>query len=347
MALELSSASTRFNHLIEQVEEYCNLEDDSQVRWITRRKLTRPRQGTAIEFGSAPIRVGPHLKAAVFEPLGTVVLTSATLSVAGKIDFLADRLGLALLEKDRFRFRQHESPFDFKRQVMPIVPTDFPLPQSREYAPRMPEGIWQILQATGGRAFVLFTSYQLLRRTYRALEGRLDAAGLRPAAQGSMARSELLQRFREGAIKVLFATDSFWEGVDVRGRALECVIITRLPFRVPTEPIQEARLEDLQKAGSNPFTAFTVPQAVLKFKQGFGRLIRAKTDRGTVAILDRRILTKPYGKSFLRSLPPTDLRVAPLEEIVRNLGDFFAKKGSFEEPPPPGPSLHPAEEAPD
>jgi ATP-dependent DNA helicase DinG len=122
---------------------------------------------------------------------------------------------------------------------------------------------------------------------------------------------------------VLFGTDSFWEGVDVKGRALECVILTRLPFRVPSEPVQEARMEDIERRGGNAFVEFTVPQAVLKFKQGFGRLIRSKSDRGVVVVLDRRILSKPYGRVFLRSLPETDLRKAALEEIVSGLRVFF------------------------
>jgi ATP-dependent DNA helicase DinG len=190
---------------------------------------------------------------------------------------------------------------------------------------------------------VLFTSYGLLRRTHAALSGRLTELGLRPIAQGDASRSELLDRFRDGAGNVLFGTDSFWEGVDVKGKALECVIITRLPFRVPSEPVQEARLEELESRGENPFTSFTVPQAVLKLKQGFGRLIRAKTDRGVVAILDRRILTKPYGRVFLASLPRAAFLKAPLSEVVRRIERFFSGDGADSLPSGSTPFFEPRE----
>jgi ATP-dependent DNA helicase DinG len=276
-----------------------------------------------VEIGLAPVRVSEDMKSSVYDPLHTVVLTSATLTVGGGFEFIGDRLGLGLIEPERFRSGTHPSPFDYRRQVLTVVPTDLPAPDSREFPAALPGAVLKILEATGGRAFVLFTSFHLLRHTHAALAGPLIARGMRPIAQGDAPRSEILDRFRTGVANVLFGTDSFWEGVDVKGRALECVIITRLPFRVPSEPIQEARLEDIERRGGNAFVEFTVPQAVLKFKQGFGRLIRSKTDRGVVAVLDRRILSKPYGRVFLRSLPETDLRKAPLEEILADLRSFF------------------------
>jgi ATP-dependent DNA helicase DinG len=278
-------------------------------------------------------------------------MTSATLSVGGTADFLADRLGLSGIGPDRFRFTIHPSPFDYARQVLTAVPSDFPVPDSRGHEAALRDAILRILEATRGRAFVLFTSYALLRRTHDALGPELRSLGLLPVAQGDRSRTEILEKFKAGVHNVLFGTDSFWEGVDVKGRALECVILTRLPFRVPSEPVQEARLEEIRARGENDFKTFTVPQAVLKFKQGFGRLIRSKTDRGVVAILDRRILTKPYGKVFLASLPETSLRVAPLGVLVREIGEFFGTEGIV--PPPweraaagPPPPEAPAERAP-
>jgi ATP-dependent DNA helicase DinG len=252
-----------------------------------------------------------------------VVLTSATLCVAGKVDFLAGRLGFADLAPDRFHFGNFPSPFDFRRQALTVVPTDFPPPDSVAYPSRIPGAVYELVRASRGRAFVLFTSYSLLRKAHAALEEPLRALGLRPLAQGEAQRSELLARFRSSMNAVLFGTDSFWEGVDVKGRALECVIITRLPFRVPTEPLQEARMEELAARGIHPFMNFTVPQAVLKLKQGFGRLVRSTTDRGVVAVLDQRILTKPYGRVFLESLPETRLVTAPLQEVVAEVERFL------------------------
>ncbi|MGQ9590904.1 MAG: helicase C-terminal domain-containing protein [Planctomycetota bacterium] len=323
MLLELTAAGSRLEAAIAEIELFRDYGDASQVRWLSLRPSARPRARAILEAGSAPIRVGGFLKDSVYDAQKTVVLTSATLAVAGSVEFLADRLGLSLIEGGRFAFEEYPSPFDFERQVLAVIPTDVPPPDSREFAGKVPEAVFRLLEASGGRAFVLFTSYRLLRSTYDALEGRLAEIGLRAGCQGQVGRSELLNRFRAGAINVLFGTDSFWEGVDVKGRPLECVIITRLPFRVPSDPIQEARLEDIESSGANAFAAFTVPQAVLRFKQGFGRLIRSKTDRGVVAILDSRILSKPYGRTFLKSLPKTRLSRGPLEAVAREVAAFF------------------------
>lgn len=323
-SLELESFGTRLQALLSDIERFRDFEEEGFVRWVSTRPGRWRREGSIVEFATAPIRVGESLKGSVYDFMRSVVLTSATLSVAGKADFIADRLGLSLANPDRFAFAEYPSPFDYETQAITAIPTDFPLPESRDFAPGVPEATYEILKATQGRAFVLFTSYSLLKRTYAAVADRLRALGLKPVAQGEAPRSDLLTRFRTGVANVLFGTDSFWEGVDVKGRALECVILTRLPFRVPSEPVQEARLEEVEARGENSFTSFTVPQAVLKFKQGFGRLIRAQTDRGVVVVLDRRILTKPYGRTFLASLPETRIVKAPLGECVQQITSFFA-----------------------
>jgi ATP-dependent DNA helicase DinG len=353
--LEPTSFRSRLDALLQQMAVFRDFEDATQVRWM---ESDLARSGaTSLELASAPIRVAGVLQEALFKRLKTVVMTSATLSVGGTADFLADRLGLSGFGPDRFRFTNHPSPFEYVRQVLTAVPSDFPVPDSRGYEAALQDGILRILEATGGRAFVLFTSYALLRRTYAAIEPALRSRGLLPVAQGDRSRTEILEKFKSGVHNVLFGTDSFWEGVDVKGRALECVILTRLPFRVPSEPVQEARLEEIRARGENDFKTFTVPQAVLKFKQGFGRLIRSRTDRGVVAVLDRRILTKPYGKVFLASLPETSLRVAPLGALVREIEEFFGDEREPGPPPapppwadapsePPPPARTPAERAP-
>ncbi len=328
LLLEVTSLRGRLDALCQDIEFFLDLEDQTHVRWAEiRGRRNSDRWG--VNFATAPIRVAEDFKAAVYDPVRTVVMTSATLSVEGNVKFLGDRLGFNQVNPERFRFSEHPSPFDFQTQVLTLVPEDFPDPGSREYSSRVAEAVLSILLETGGRAFVLFTSYSLLRRTFDALEGRLGEEGIRALRQGETGRSELLRRFRTGPRNALFGTDSFWEGVDVKGEALECVIITRLPFRVPSEPVQVARIEDLRERGLNPFGSFTVPQAVLKFKQGFGRLIRSTKDRGVVVVLDRRIVTKRYGRSFLRSLPPTRFIQAPTAEILRQLGEFF-RKGALE-----------------
>ena len=183
--------------------------------------------------------------------------------------------------------------------------------------------IAEILAATGGGTFILFTAYAALNRATAALQHVLDAQGLTLLRQGSTNRHHLLERFVNTPRAVLFATDSFWEGVDVRGDALRCVIITRLPFRVPTEPIEQARVEAIEERGGNPFAEHTVPQAVIKLKQGFGRLIRAKIDRGAVVLLDSRVVRKPYGRIFLDSLPPARRLIAERARLYAALRRFY------------------------
>jgi ATP-dependent DNA helicase DinG len=177
--------------------------------------------------------------------------------------------------------------------------------------------------AADGRTFVLFTAYSLLRQVYGELAPVLGVRGFRCLRQGEENRHQLLKNFAADATSVLFATDSFWEGVDVPGRALEQVIITRLPFKVPTDPVLEARAEAIEKNGGDPFMEYTVPQAVLKFKQGFGRLIRHRADRGVVLILDSRVVKKGYGRIFLRSLPEVRVVTGKTEEVLAALEKFL------------------------
>jgi ATP-dependent DNA helicase DinG len=183
----------------------------------------------------------------------------------------------------------------------------------------------QGILAADGRSFVLFTAYSLLKRIHAELAPGLQARGYRCLCQGETARHTLLREFIDDPTSVLFATDSFWEGVDVPGDALQQVIIARLPFKVPTEPVLEARAEAITQAGGNPFADFTIPQAVLKFKQGFGRLIRHRNDRGVVLILDARVVRKGYGKRFLRSLPEIQKVIVPMERIRQEISVFLTQ----------------------
>ncbi|MCX7846924.1 MAG: hypothetical protein N2595_02680 [bacterium] len=266
-------------------------------------------------------------------------MTSATLTSRHSFAFFEQRLGLERY-KERLagtpgssgrarlvRTLALPTPFDFKRQAVVAIPTDvetgfgtLPLPSSHS----LPNAILRLLRITHGSAFVLFTSYALLRKLVAELRDQLETAGMPVFVQGTEQRDELLRRFRVTPHAVLFGTDSFWAGVDVAGDALRSVIITKLPFRVPTEPIIEARTEYIDQHNGNSFVDYTVPLAVIKFRQGFGRLIRTKTDHGMVAILDQRVLTKYYGKWFLESLPECTRVAGPLEEIIPHLEAFFA-----------------------
>jgi ATP-dependent DNA helicase DinG len=223
------------------------------------------------------------------------VFTSATLSVNGRFDHFARRLGL-----EEATTLQLDSPFDYQNNALFYVPRDLPEPAQRDYTERVVQEAERIIAACGGRTFVLFTSYRALHIAQRALAERLAFPLL---VQGSAPRNELLQRFRELGNAVLLGTSSFWEGVDVRGEALSCVIIDKLPFASPGDPVLQARIDALKQRGGNPFMDEQLPHAVITLKQGVGRLIRDVSDRGVLVICDPRLLSKRYGRVFLNSLP--------------------------------------------
>ena len=193
----------------------------------------------------------------------------------------------------------------------------FPRPTTGSSPLSLGRLVLESIQISQGRALVLFTSYSMLRRIHQELAPALESAGIRALMQGEGPRHRLTEIFKQDKTSVLFATDSFWEGVDVAGEALENVILTKLPFSVPKEPVIEARIEAIEQAGGNPFLEYSVPQAVIKFKQGFGRLIRSKSDRGSIMIFDRRVVDKTYGKIFLRSLPECRLAQGKRERSLR------------------------------
>jgi ATP-dependent DNA helicase DinG len=244
-----------------------------------------------------PVDVAPDLAAGVFEnaAVRSAILTSATLAVAHDFGFMRRQLGVA----DAAELLV-PSPFDYARQCLAYVPRDLVSPNDADFPDGLAERVERILRATGGRAFVLFTSYRLLDDLAARLSERLPFPVLR---QGEMPKWRLLQRFKETPSAVLMGTDSFWEGVDVHGEQLSCVIITRLPFAMPDEPMEQARVERIEAQGGNSFRDYSLPRAVLKLKQGFGRLIRTRGDRGLFCVLDSRMRSRSYGRWFASSLP--------------------------------------------
>jgi ATP-dependent DNA helicase DinG len=297
-------------------------EDENACRWFE----VRTRRGQqSLVLNTAPIAVGPLLRAALFDRFPTVVLTSATLAVDRRFDYLHQRVGIdALAIPERAETLRVDSPFNFRAQALLAIPHDVPEPTDPRYEAATHAAIRDTLAATGGGTLVLFTSYAALHRAISELAEPIRAMNLVVLKQGEANRHVLLRRFIDTPRAVLFATDSFWEGIDVPGDALRCVIITRLPFRVPTEPIEQARVEAIERRGGNPFNDHTVPQAVIKLKQGFGRLIRTRTDRGAVVMLDSRVVNKRYGGVFLNSLPPAHRVIAEWETVAGELRRFFA-----------------------
>ncbi|MDZ4858299.1 MAG: helicase C-terminal domain-containing protein [Candidatus Hydrogenedentes bacterium] len=296
---------------------------ENTVRWIE----IETDNPNIVRIVRCPLEIAEPLADWVYANLRTLVMTSATLSVRKKFDYFNRRVGLDRVPERNPEGRAIDSPFDFAKQALLCIPTDIVAPDDRAFNDDTVKNIREILKITRGHAFVLFTSFYALDYAHRRLEQELKAAGITPLKQGTAARTRLLDQFRSDTASVLFATDSFWEGVDVPGDALQCVILTKLPFRVPTEPILQARSEAIEEAGGNPFMDYTVPQAVIKFRQGFGRLIRRKTDRGAIVVLDRRVLTKHYGKVFIESLPGVRVVSGPSQGVYMALQKFFDRTG--------------------
>jgi len=298
------------------------------VRWMERRGGGGGRKTPNLTLASLPLDLAPILKDALFDRVETVVLTSATLAAGGEFTFLEERLGLSL-PPSRVTVREVlPSPFDFASQCVFGIPTDIPEPRDDEsgHGAAVARVLVELAHASDGGIFALFTSHGALRRAADAVRGQLG--GRWPLlVQGEGQRDHLLRRFREAGSAILLGTDSFWEGVDVPGRALRVLILAKLPFKVPSEPLTAARLERLTEAGVDGFSHYLVPLAALKLKQGFGRLIRTKSDVGAVVLLDRRVVTKRYGATMLEGLPPATKSIGNWPDVRRELEEFFAMHG--------------------
>jgi ATP-dependent DNA helicase DinG len=272
-----------------------------------------------------PLDIGPLMQEAVYEPIRTVVFTSATLTVAESFSFWAGRVGLPGSGGREPIFRSFPSPFNYQERVLLGVPTDAPAPDSPTHREFLSRFVTKTLLASHGAGLVLFTSYSLLREVSTAAHAELSRAGIRLLKQGDDDRARLLDAFRAERSSVLFATDSFWEGVDAPGETLQVVILCRLPFRVPSEPVLRARMAAIEERGGNPFGELSLPDAVVRMRQGFGRLMRRHDDTGVVLILDPRVVTKQYGSVFLESLPRTQRCIAPAAEVMRAVTRFFGQ----------------------
>jgi ATP-dependent DNA helicase DinG len=295
-----------------------------KVRWIEMQHFKTMINTTLVD---ADLDISKILAGQLFSQFPTVVLCSATLTTNRQFHFIRQRLGLTseYLPERQIKEYIYNSPFDFQKQALLAIPTDIAEPTASSFIHDASEKIWQIIQSSRGNAFVLFTSYTMLKTCFDKLEARLREHRFHPLKQGDDDRQTLLNKFKATNYSVLFGTDSFWEGVDVAGDALRCVIIVKLPFKVPSDPLIQARSEAITAQGGDAFMDYSLPQAIVKFKQGFGRLIRHQRDRGCIICLDTRLLTKRYGKLFLNSLPQCQQYFVPSNELQTHMQEFYRK----------------------
>jgi ATP-dependent DNA helicase DinG len=294
----------RAEDLSQALETIFASNDPNWLEWYEKRKKS-------VVFHASPLDISDSMRELLYAKVKTTIFTSATLSTNGSFDYIRSRLGVPENALEGI----YPSHFDFKRQALMYIPRDLPIPSSRDFAPVVAQRIIEILKITEGRALLLFTSHLNMNMVHRTIKGM---TAYKIYKQGDAPRSMLLDKFREDTNSVLLATGSFWQGVDVPGEALSCLLIDKLPFDSPGDPIVGARIESIQEQNGNPFMEYQLPSAIISLKQGLGRLIRQSSDRGILTILDRRILNSRYGRFFLDSLPEI-----PVSHSLEDISRFF------------------------
>jgi ATP-dependent DNA helicase DinG len=318
--IEISGAVERWRGLASDVMFLWEASRPEFVFWIDQRQREEP----AVK--ACPVWVRDEMRDSIFSHLRSLVLTSATMAVAGRLDHFTFRLGLEGEYEPRCAVV--DSPFDYSRQVTVTVPNDFADPRHAEFTPAVGRLLMNLLDAAPRKTLVLFTAYDMLRQVYDSVTRSVEEKGFTVLGQGvNGSRFELIESFKSSRKAVLLGTSSFWEGIDLPGEDLELLVLARLPFSVPEDPIVQARSESLLANGREPFTDYLLPEAVVRLRQGFGRLIRRKTDRGAVVILDPRIARASYGPVFEESLP-APVRPCPAEEIPKRISEWFGGTGA-------------------
>ncbi len=316
---EGSTASQRLQGIFETAEAFLQWTECTDfVFWV---EISGFGDKAVPYFHQTPIDMAPILRKAVFNPFETVVCTSATLKIGKSFSYWLARIGLLHETENRLNTGSFESPFPYHSNVLLNVPTDVPLPDDPAFQGFINAAITQLIELTGGKTLVLFTSYESLKQACSYARQHLPE--LEILQQGEADRSKLLQRFKDNVESCLFATASFWAGIDVPGEALTHVILVKLPFAVPSDPIFRSRADIIEQRGGNSFMQLSVPYAVVQFRQGFGRLMRSHSDTGMVTVLDKRLLVKRYGKIFTDSIPRTKQCFAPLSEILYTAETFL------------------------
>ena len=301
--------------------------EERRIDWMSRVQEGRGDSSNRsyLVLHSAPLNVGPELEERLFSRKSSVILTSATLSTSARVE--ADRKGNFDYIRERVGLEDSGellvgSPFNYSRAALLLIPEDMPLPNAWGYQQAMETALTGLVKALEGHTLVLYTSHAALRGAARAVRGPLEGEGIRVLAQGiDGSPRQILHSFSENPKSVILGTSSFWEGVDVSGGMLKALVLARLPFHVPSEPIFAARSAQYEE----PFFQYALPQALLRFRQGIGRLIRSSQDKGNIVILDKRIIARTYGKAFLESIPACTVKLAPLSSIPEYAAEWIGK----------------------
>ncbi|AZR72403.1 hypothetical protein BBF96_02735 [Anoxybacter fermentans] len=319
LLVELEGRITQLQRILRTLEFIIGQEDEKFVYWVE--VFYRKKKELFCTLQAAPLEIAKEIKEQIIEPLDTVIFTSATLTVQGSFEYIRRSLGLY---DERVDDLMVGSPFNYREQALVAVVKDISAPNMTTYSKEVQNHLLELLEMMKGRTLVLFTSYRMLNNFYQALKEPLLEKGIKIYKQGEDSRLQIIKNFKEGERGVIFGTSSFWEGVDIQGDDLSCVVIMKLPFQVPSDPIVEAKVEKLEREGLNPFINFMLPNAVIKFKQGFGRLVRSKEDKGVVIVFDPRIYTKSYGRIFLKSLPEnTKINIDSFDKISKRVKEFI------------------------
>ncbi len=318
---ETKSVLRRLDDMVSLCKQFLEWDEHPEnVFWLEKRRLSPAAAKNYetpfyVQLYQTPLDVAPLMNTGVFEPMKTIVCTSATLGIGGSFSFWQRQVGVKFVEKERLLSGTFPSPFPYKTNMLLAVPLDAPFPDSRDFQAFVEQAVVRLIKSAQGRTLILFTSYDSLRKACEAARFALRASGITILKQGEDDRFRLLSAFKNDTASVLFATASFWEGVDVPGDSLSQVVIAKLPFGVPSDPVFAARSERIESRGGNAFMELSVPEAVIQFRQGFGRLIRRSDDRGAVVVLDKRIMEKPYGRIFRSSVPDCRCLYEPLEVV--------------------------------
>ncbi|MGP1588036.1 MAG: ATP-dependent DNA helicase [Treponemataceae bacterium] len=306
---------------IEECTTFCN----NFIEWEKNRELVFwIENGKYIHYNETPIDISDFLYHGVFEQMKTVVCTSATLSIANSFNYWLSRVGINYSDNERIICAKFDSPFPYHKNVLFSVPTDAPLPENKNFQNYIDSSLPGLIVSSFGRTLVLFTSYESLKQAYQACSISLKDNDFKILKQGDEDRFKLLENFKNDISSTLFATYSFWEGIDVPGESLSHVIIVKLPFGVPSDPVFASKCENIEARGGSSFMELSIPEAIIKFRQGFGRLLRKNSDYGVVTVLDKRLIEKYYGQIFLQSIPSVKNCIDTTAEICKRIENFLS-----------------------